>query len=396
MSNDAKWFTLALISSRLDAKMKLQFKDAESKEEVELTKKLRKLCIEEKKMLERFDQHSKFLKKEIFRIQRRTPSVPRAKPVRIFHQGDHGKQTLSDIRASVLSQMSSCGAGPKRHPRRTPEKREDVSLPLLKLLVNDKELHPTDSAWSSITPGSSISRISGADGYSADVDTSFSSVPVSISVSIPEEDRIATEKHQEGLLEDEAVGIEKNNDPDIVQDEDDEPAQFYEEEDEELDFFDESTSSLPSIPEFASSRDFVLRVDNRLTRHTNMHLYKFKDDEILKKKTSINRRSTPADVRQRKAENHCKCIEQIQLRREYLKAAKRPKPKGIGTLAVPRKELKIEKSKTPNISITSVDDMKVKVPKYMMKNLSKTEGMATKDRHPVRKKSSVSIKIERC
>ncbi len=378
---DANWITLALISARLDAKMKLQLKDSESKEDMKLTKKLRNLCIEEKKMLEKIDQHSKFLKKEILRIQRRTPSVPHVKPVRIFHQGEHGKQTLSDIRASALSQMSSTGVGLRGQTHKTPDRKTDVSLPLLKLLVNDKELHPTDASWSSITPCSSVSHFSAADGYSADVDTSFSSAPVSISISIPEEDKIATEEFEEIKPNEN----EKDEDPDIAQNADDEPTKLddddeatkFDDEEEDIDLLEESTSSLPSVPEFVEfNRDFVLRVDNRLTRHTHMHLFKFKDDEMLKQRTSINQRSTPADVRQRKAENHCKCIEQIQLRREYLKAAKMPRSRGIETLTEPKKELKL--------------DMKLKVPRYMMKNLSKTEVGGNKRESSIRKNSIVS------
>ena len=73
------WLTFAQLSAKLDTEVKLRLRDEEFKIREQLMDKLRKICLEERRALERMKRESKLIRMGLEQIQKRTPSLLRNK-----------------------------------------------------------------------------------------------------------------------------------------------------------------------------------------------------------------------------------------------------------------------------------------------------------------------------
>ena len=69
------WLTFAQLSTKLDTEIQLRLRAEEFKIHEELMDSLRKICKEERRALERMKMESRMMRKELDRIQKRTPSL---------------------------------------------------------------------------------------------------------------------------------------------------------------------------------------------------------------------------------------------------------------------------------------------------------------------------------
>ena len=69
------WLTFAQLSAKLDTEIQLRLRAEEFKKHEELMDSLRKICKEERRALERMKRESRMMRKELDRIQKRTPSL---------------------------------------------------------------------------------------------------------------------------------------------------------------------------------------------------------------------------------------------------------------------------------------------------------------------------------
>ena len=69
------WVTFAQLSAKLDTEVQLKLRAEEFKIHEELMDSLRKICTEERRALERMKRESRMMRKELDRIQKRTPSL---------------------------------------------------------------------------------------------------------------------------------------------------------------------------------------------------------------------------------------------------------------------------------------------------------------------------------
>ena len=67
--------TFAQLSAKLDTEVQLKLRAEEFKIHEELMDSLRKICTEERRALARMKRESRMMRKELDRIQKRTPSL---------------------------------------------------------------------------------------------------------------------------------------------------------------------------------------------------------------------------------------------------------------------------------------------------------------------------------